>query len=603
MNIVNAVDPSSRSVQTKSNSYSAVVAANFDENISTTLSIRDNVPIDVITNYNEPFQHDTFMSKQGHAMSNSEVKKSAAVKSASNGRSRIDIGSMESDVAAKARARASRAAGTSVWTNTDEAIAAKIRQGLKSTASSPPTLLSPSSSTHSNATHQSSLMNLDDRISAKLSVSGTRISAKSVLATDPSIESASFHSNENYDDVVMRSPDRVIRVSTKPIVSRASSGTSRVSMQSMESDAAAKSKASSILDDVAAGRVHSRLAANQNMHGVQFEDSDVDHQLESKSYEVQKHGVDVLPYGNDDTELPTYDMSSSIGIKKHEFENENVHDQSQYGKKGAEREDFEYNVSKMGLGLAVAMAVEEEEDKYIPAAVEFDPDSKPPVYKNRRVRLFVCLACIVIVVIILATAVSVSFVNNSADLDENDISPPPYRETIGIKDQIARVIGNDLLDDTNSPYVEALQWITHEDPMMLLPDATNFVQRYVAAYLYFATSQTKPWSSCTKPVGNETEDCIFTKLVGSFPVLATEIPWKRWLGNTSECDWAGIFCNENEQIRAVEICKYPICCYDCVYSGRNLTFKPYSSWDEHDWYLPRRNQVSIISAIDEFSVW
>ena len=48
-------------------------------------------------------------------------------------------------------------------------------------------------------------------------------------------------------------------------------------------------------------------------------------------------------------------------------------------------------------GLAVAMAVDAgAEDDYVYAAIEYDPDSKPPLHRNRRFRVYTCLAIVLI---------------------------------------------------------------------------------------------------------------------------------------------------------------------------------------------------------------
>eukprot|EP00985_Skeletonema_marinoi_P035442 scaffold46548_cov219-Skeletonema_marinoi.AAC.4 len=63
-------------------------------------------------------------------------------------------------------------------------------------------------------------------------------------------------------------------------------------------------------------------------------------------------------------------------------------------------------------GLAVAMAVDAgEEDDYVYAAIEYDPDAKPPLHRNRRFRVYTCLA---IVLVAAAVAVTVIYVTKGA---------------------------------------------------------------------------------------------------------------------------------------------------------------------------------------------
>ena len=218
--------------------------------------------------------------------------------------------------------------------------------------------------------------------------------------------------------------------------------------------------------------------------------------------------------------------------------------------------DLEYGVygGPDEKGLAVAVAVEEEDDDmFIPAAVEYDPDAKPPMYRNRRFRLYAFLAMVIVVVVTIGAAVGITLGKTEKI---PDIS---YRETIGIRENIERLVGTDVLDDPKSPYRKALDWITHEDAMMVTPEDKTFTQRYYAAYFYFATTTKRPWDGgCNPPaVGtNETEMCTYLRMVGVDPAEYSDIPWTRWLTNTPECGWAGISCDELGQFRSMEFCKF-----------------------------------------------
>jgi hypothetical protein len=229
--------------------------------------------------------------------------------------------------------------------------------------------------------------------------------------------------------------------------------------------------------------------------------------------------------------------------------------------------DLEYGVysGKGGAGdegLAVAFAVEEDDDDiFIPAAVEYDPDAKPPMYRNRRFRLYAFLAFVVLVVVAVGAAVGVTL---SQDNTTETAAPIPLdpREQVGIRENVERVIGSDKLDDQSSPYAKALNWITFTDPMQLTPDAPNFMQRYLAAYLYYATTEKRPWYSCNPPneTAGEDSNCLFQKLVGIDPPEYAPIPWNRWLSEAHECQWAGVFCDQQEMYRGIELRKYWSAC-------------------------------------------
>ena len=217
-------------------------------------------------------------------------------------------------------------------------------------------------------------------------------------------------------------------------------------------------------------------------------------------------------------------------------------------------EDLEYGVldGQNDNGLVVAFAVDGEgEDMYIPSAVEFDPDAKPSIYRNRRFRLYAGLAMIVVIVGTIAASVGITLTKSDAEVEpEADV---PYRATLGIRESVERIVGSEKLDDINSPYRKALDWIQNVDPLQPLPESPTFTQRYTAAYFYFATSVKKPWSDgCSPATNGEPDECVYKRLISVDPVEYAEMPWTRWLSVKSECVWAGVFCDESGQIRALE---------------------------------------------------
>ena len=111
------------------------------------------------------------------------------------------------------------------------------------------------------------------------------------------------------------------------------------------------------------------------------------------------------------------------------------------------------------------------------AAIEYDPESKPPLHKNRRFRVYSCLAIIVIIAVV---AVVVVYVTKNSKGDtvvsmEVEYTPPPTRsptlapttdrEASGIKEQIeAGVLQRGAtfanMSKTDPRYL-ALDWILH----------------------------------------------------------------------------------------------------------------------------------------------
>ena len=191
--------------------------------------------------------------------------------------------------------------------------------------------------------------------------------------------------------------------------------------------------------------------------------------------------------------------------------------------------------------LAVAREVVdvEEDDTFIPAAVEFDPDAKPPLYKDRRFRIYSCLASLLALIVILAVVIPTQVINKGNNNNDGPTSAPTsYRESLGIQEELEMFVGTSKLNDIDSPYYRALDWILHEDEMQLSLEADNLLQRYILALFYFQTSTEGPWHSCNPPTGNQTEECVHQSLSASSPdhLYAPEPGSIRWLSGRHECE-------------------------------------------------------------------
>jgi hypothetical protein len=223
-----------------------------------------------------------------------------------------------------------------------------------------------------------------------------------------------------------------------------------------------------------------------------------------------------------------------------------------HGLSGAPVPQFGGYAGGFDEGLAIAVAVQDEEDDaFIPVGIEYDPDAKPPIYKNRRFRLYSVLSCIVVTVV--AVAVSVTVTKKKPN---NAPTPAPtsYRETLGIQEQLMAVIGDERLNTIGSPQERAADWIMNVDPMQLPSDSPNLIQRYLMAVFYFASSELGPWLSCNPPAEGENSTCIYQELTQIEPGLVYgQKEWIRWLSEEHECIWAGVFCDENDYIAAIEL--------------------------------------------------
>jgi len=222
-------------------------------------------------------------------------------------------------------------------------------------------------------------------------------------------------------------------------------------------------------------------------------------------------------------------------------------------------------------GLAVAMAVDTAaEDEYIYSAIEYDPDSKPPLHKNRRFRVYTCMAFMVViavvVVVVVYTTKSVKAVEttqleklvNGAPSFSPTAPPTTNREASGIREQVEAGIlqrGENFTDMPKSdPRYRALEWILHYDQLQLDSDDVNLYQRYVLALFAFALDSLA-WSACGehRKFGNETEffateDCGVTNAA-----TRADESHKVWLSSTEECEWYGVICSKDQVVRGLEL--------------------------------------------------
>jgi hypothetical protein len=93
------------------------------------------------------------------------------------------------------------------------------------------------------------------------------------------------------------------------------------------------------------------------------------------------------------------------------------------------------------------------------------------------------------------------------------------------------------------------------DPMILTPDKPSFFNRYLLAYFYFATSEKKPWSSECAPTDTEKTTCKDVFYGESLDDIYSSKNAFVWLSNSDECKWAGVSCDNLNQIYAIRLSK------------------------------------------------
>jgi len=224
-------------------------------------------------------------------------------------------------------------------------------------------------------------------------------------------------------------------------------------------------------------------------------------------------------------------------------------------------------------GLAIAIAVDDdyydgENMDYYHHAVEYNPDAKPPLHRNRRFRFYSIIVTLLVIVASVGGAVAIVMLRkNSAD---DGLSPtlapsePPTTHAEGVyRVQFASIVGDDA-NVPETPEDRAAIWIMYEDQSRLAPTEDRLIQRYILALFYFFTTnnEERTWKSCNRPLFNEEDTCDFMRFnrnpytdeIFFEPEEAT-----RWLSKTHECDWVGVQCDENDVVVAIELCKCNSC--------------------------------------------
>jgi len=237
------------------------------------------------------------------------------------------------------------------------------------------------------------------------------------------------------------------------------------------------------------------------------------------------------------------------------------------------------NVEAQGTGgqeLAVATAVEgEDEPDYVYAAIEYDPNSKPPLHKHRRFRIYTFVALLVITVSIIVMAMYITKVSKADKIvnitynltNRPTLSPTPsptsLREASGILEQLeAGVLRRDETFDAmeaGDPRLLALDWILHRDGMQLVSDDVNLYQRFVLAVFAYSLDSFA-WYSCGKLGENFTVN--IEEDVEKFPENVCPV-WNPyinrtetfgvWLSSTPECTWFGITCSDDGVVKGIEL--------------------------------------------------
>ncbi|KAL7546031.1 hypothetical protein ACHAWF_009377, partial [Thalassiosira exigua] len=219
-----------------------------------------------------------------------------------------------------------------------------------------------------------------------------------------------------------------------------------------------------------------------------------------------------------------------------------------------------------GLAVATAVADDDQGPDFVYAAIEYDPDAKPPLHRNRRFRAYAFLALMLIGIMVVLVVVYVTSKTQEpqvvdllidwegAPTAKPTASPTTNREASGIIEQIEggvlHIRGERFVEmDRFDPRRMALDWILHKDLMMLESDSVNLYQRYALAVMAYGFDSVA-WYVCGDPGVNYTDDACYL----SHPYRENEtVSHGVWLSSTSECTWYGVTCSADGVVRAVDL--------------------------------------------------
>ncbi|KAL3911984.1 MAG: hypothetical protein SGILL_007068 [Bacillariaceae sp.] len=232
------------------------------------------------------------------------------------------------------------------------------------------------------------------------------------------------------------------------------------------------------------------------------------------------------------------------------------------------------DVADNQLAVAVAIDVDDDKDeteKFISVhAVEYDPDSKPPLYKNRRFRLYAmgggCLLLIIVIALVAASAAKkdeggiggVRLIYLTSEPTEAPTQAPTNARESLYRGFFADELNSTLVYESGTPHFAASEWIMNEDPAQLDIDSPRLLQRYMLAFWYYHTTNMteSPWRSCNPPGPGEDDSCVYQEFGRGQDdsIVYEEIPDRvRWMSSQNECDWQGAICGDGTRVVGIRM--------------------------------------------------
>ena len=290
--------------------------------------------------------------------------------------------------------------------------------------------------------------------------------------------------------------------------------------------------------------------------------------LKSK-YKTGSDYLDLEDYDNEKT-VEDYNKTPHDVLKDFNAQHTSSQVISSHGMAGAP--EVEYGVLSGGFhenfvddDCAIAVAVDDsyyDNQDYYHHAIEYNPDAKPPIIKNRRFQLYMILAILLLMAASIGLAVPLALSNSSVSTYSDAPTAAPSSAVEGkYREQFIAVVGSKVNED-DTPHDRAANWIIFEDPQRLTPVSDNLIQRYLLALFYFMTSENEasPWKSCGRPLDNQ-DSCQYERFTRESDDSITFIPEPatRWLSSQHECEWVGIMCDEGDAgsiVVSIDICKF-----------------------------------------------
>jgi hypothetical protein len=219
-------------------------------------------------------------------------------------------------------------------------------------------------------------------------------------------------------------------------------------------------------------------------------------------------------------------------------------------------------------GLAIAVAVnEDDDDRFLPWALEYEPDAKPPIYLNRRFRLYMIATACLFFLVILTVIIGLFVLRGGSSTSLNDaptFAPTSLQDSAYFKLFAQSLNYQEWQFTEDSPYGRAAKWIMEEDERKLSPFDESLIQRYLLAVFYFITTSNGEslWRSCNPDFTNSSNEiCDFETYTINEEEEVEYIPKPsyRWLSKVHECDWAGNLCDDSSTTRAIDLRKLFLC--------------------------------------------